>query len=89
MLIGSTVKLKATFKDFDGVVADPTNVVIRFYDSKKIKTGEDIPAIKTGTGEYEYDYEVKQDNKAFYEFSGILDGLPVATRKPIIKKWTD
>ena len=89
MLIGSTVKLKATFMDFDGEVADPTDVVIRFYDAKEQQVGDNISAVKVGVGQYEYDYEVQKDNKAFYEFSGILDGLPVATRKPIIKKWTD
>lgn len=86
-LIGNTIRLKASFTDWDGNPASPTGVVLRFYDSRRRKIGEDITVEPVTAGQYQHDYEVESDSVFYFEFSGILEGNAVAGRSVISKKW--
>ncbi len=87
---GDTVRLKATFPDFDGQLFDPTNLRVRIFDARWQQIGQDIVAdiarLEQGVFICPYTLPVGQ-TLVFYEWSGLdAAGRPVvcaATIEPI------
>jgi len=78
-----TVRLKATFKNFAGVLTDLTeNPTLKIYnDSKEVVTTIAGSSITHGeTGEYYYDYTTTAEGLYYYEFSGTLEGTTILRR---------
>jgi hypothetical protein len=90
-LIGSTIRLRAEFKTFDGNFVDPSSITLKIYDSKKKQIGSNIPIgleYRISTGIYEYDYIVPDGiGDLYYEFSGIVYDSPVVGRGIITRNW--
>ena len=91
-LNGNTVRLKAEFKTFAGVYADPTNITLKIYDCHKYQVGTTISittADKTALGVYEYDYTIPLGYEELtYEFSGLLEDTVILGRSTIDCDWT-
>lgn len=89
--IGDTIRLKAEFRTWNGIAADPDNIVLRIYDSYRKQIGDDIligSEHRTGPGAYQYDYIVTNQSKpTFFEFSGMLEGKPIVGRSEIEVNW--
>lgn len=88
-LIGDTIRLKAEFKDFNGVYVDPDDVVLKIYAGNKKQLGEDITPDRVGLGKYQYDYVVPEDviGPLYFEFSGEIDGKPILGRAALERTW--
>ena len=89
---GDTIRLKATFYDWDGVLADPTAITVTFYDSSKTAIGTAVTltleTAKISTGVYFYDYTVPSGyTKMYYEFNGTVDGDPSIERGELRVTW--
>ncbi len=90
-LIGDTVRLKAEFRTFAGIVADPTDITLKVYNAYRRQIGEAIaigPEHRTGPGAYQYDYTLPEGTDViYYEWSGMLEGLPVVARGRMPALW--
>jgi len=88
-LIGNTVRLKSAFRDFNGKLVSPENVILRIYAGYKNHVGEDIPVLPSEVGKYQYDYVIPDDviGPLYFEFVGTLEGLPILGRAIIDKRW--
>lgn len=88
-LQNNTVRLKAEFRDFDGQLITPDDVVLRIYNAKKVQIGEDIPVLPVSEGLYTYDYVLETDvyGSIFYEFAGLVNNLPILGRNRIDITW--
>ena len=90
-LVGSTVKLKAEFKDFDGNYFDPEEVLLNFYDNMRRQIGETIiieSKHNVDVGIYEYQYVVpKGVGSLTFEFIGMLEGNPSIGRGIMVRTW--
>jgi hypothetical protein len=89
IIIGDTIRLKATFYNYSGALADPDSVTAKIYShigQILLATGA---ATKESTGVYYYDYTVPADVPGLivYEFSGMMDGTPTAGRATFEKVW--
>lgn len=78
--IGDTVTLKAEFYTKGGLLADPLNISLKFYDSLKNQIGSAI-AIgsqhRISAGVYEYDYTIPSGySNIFYEFTATQEETP-------------
>ena len=83
-----TVRLKAEFRDFDGVLTSPTGVVLKVYDKQKVQIGTDISVTATSTGLFQYDYTLPSDaNPVYYEFKGTLNTKPILGRAQLPVTW--
>jgi len=65
-LIGNQVRLSVSFKDYNGILADPTNVVLKI--KKPEGTTEMITPTKDVIGKYHYDYEPLKVGEYCYRF---------------------
>lgn len=95
---GDSIKLKAEFKTFDGIYADPTNITLKIFEPYGLInelitiTSEEN---KTDVGKYEYLYtipELAPDNSKlpdtmtiYYEFSGLLENLIIKGQGKFIR----
>lgn len=88
-LENNTVRLKAEFKDFDGELVSPTDVVLKIFDAKKVIIGEDIPVSPVDVGKYQHDYVLPTDTygRIYYEFIGTLNNLPILGRGFVNITW--
>lgn len=88
-LIGDTVRLKAEFRDFDGEYVDPDEVKVKLFDGGKKQLGEDITPDRVDTGKYQCDYVVPSGGPGplYFEFSGMIGGMPVVGRATIAREW--
>jgi hypothetical protein len=88
-LQNNTVRLKAEFRDFDGQLVSPDDVVLKLYNAKKIQIGEAIPVLPASEGVFTYDYVLETDvyGSIFYEFSGTVNNLPILGRNRIDITW--
>lgn len=87
-IIGDTIKLQVEFYDWDGNLATPTATTLKIYDIRKTEILQATP-ILVGVGKYEYEYTIPQlpGNMFYYEFSGILEGAPIVSRKKFDNIW--
>jgi hypothetical protein len=83
---GDTVRLKASFYTFAGVLADPTTVSYTVYDDAEtvIVTGT---ASKESTGVYYYDYTTTVRGVFSYEFNGTLETKTILSRDYFAVIW--
>lgn len=79
--IGNTVRLRAQFKDFDGVNtnADGDAPVVAFYDAagQLLHSHTKSVADRTTTGLYTHYYVPTGEAVASYRWSGTIGGRPV------------
>ncbi len=86
--IGDTVRLTASFKDWDGKYSDPDDVKIIIYDQNKTEVFSDA-AVKLETGIYYYDYTIELDVSypIAFAFRGVLAGKPILGRAFLPVEW--
>lgn len=84
---GNTVKFEGVFYNEQGEKVNPEIVKIIIYDERyKMVFEQVINNVSLGT--YVYRYETpKKEQKMYYEWYGVLDGLPTIKRKPFIVKF--
>ncbi|WP_066639694.1 hypothetical protein [Desulfolucanica intricata] len=90
VLIGDTVRLKVFFKTFDGTAVDPTNITLKIYDDtqQEIETININDTNKINVGVYFYDYVIPSgEGDLYFEFTGLVNNLPIVTRKLIKRSW--
>lgn len=86
---GNTIKLTATFKDFDENPVDPDLVRLIIYDSSMNQLDQYPIAQgnRIDTGSFYYNFVPRIDGIIFYEWYAEIDGLPSLKRKHLqIKK---
>lgn len=92
-LTSNTVRLKAEFKTFADVLADPTGITLKIYDKFKKQIGTTITitsANKVSTGVYQYDYTIPTGyTYIVYEYAGTLEGSVVLGRNHIDIEWLE
>ena len=84
-----TVRIKATFKDFDQVAIDPDGQTATFkvYDFERTVL-ETFTAVRDGVGLYHYDWTVPDiEGTYFVEFKGEFSGAPQLTRQKFAVKF--
>jgi len=90
-IIGDTIRLKAKFRTWNGIAADPENTELRIYDKNRRQIGETISISsehRTTPGAYQYDFTVPdQGSPIYYEFSGLLEDKPILARGRIEVDW--
>lgn len=78
--IGDTVTLRAEFYTKGGVLADPVNISLKFFDSLKNQIGTTITIgsqHRISAGVYQYDYTVPSGYRnIFYEFAATQESTP-------------
>lgn len=82
---GDTVRLKATFYDWNDTPVNVTGCTLKIYDANEnvIETVE-TASLHTGTtGQYYYDWTVTETGLIVYEFSGTYDGHVILRRDTI------
>jgi hypothetical protein len=88
---GDTVRLKASFYNFAGALADPDagTVTLRIYDAGRtlLETVANSSITKSSTGVYYYDYTTTAAGDLSYEFSGTLEGSTVLGRQMFEVEW--
>lgn len=88
-LLGNTIKLNVTFKDFEGELFDPSIVKVKIYDSRYnlIEEISDTRIKKDSLGSYYFYYtipdSVKSGTSLYYEWYSEKGGLPVIARKKL------
>ena len=89
VLSKNTVRLKAEFKDFDGNLVSPEDVVLRIYTWDREQIGNPIPVNPIDIGVFQYDYTVPDtpNNALYFEFQGTIGGNPVVARDIMTVKW--
>lgn len=91
-IINNTVRLKAEFKTFDELYADPSTITLKVYDKHRRQIGSSIDETqleKVATGIYQYDYTIPSGyDEITYEFSGILEGKQITGRSTIETDWS-
>ena len=86
-LTGNTIRLKAEFKTFDGVLVSPDNVKLKIYSDRNDLL-EEINVEPISTGKYQYDYTIPNDiGPIYFEFNGTLEGKPILGRMKLDRKW--
>jgi hypothetical protein len=82
MQSGDTIKLRATFKDWNGQLADPDSVEVAVYDSRDrpIESATLSADSKESTGVYNYIYTPLSPGIYTVEFKGNLGGYPSVQR---------
>lgn len=78
--IGDTITLQVKFYTFGGTLADPTDIMLKFFDTLGNQIG---PSVSIGSqyrisaGVYQYDYTVPNGYRTiFYEFSALQGTTP-------------
>ena len=92
-LIGNTVRVRATFKTFAGVEADPSGITLKFYDQRRSQVGATLLGAqlsRSSAGVYSYMYEIPDTTSPYltYEFKGTLEGTSIVGRGQIPIRWT-
>lgn len=91
--IGSTVRITANFRDWDGTLVDPSTMTLRIYDKNRRQIGSSISITashKVVTGSYKYEYTIPEGvtSEVIYEWKGILaTGYAVIGRGRIPVRW--
>ncbi len=87
---GSPIRIRGTFKDFNGNLIDPDSVKCIIYD-KAYKKLVEISAKKISIGIYECYYTTRfstdKQTKYFCEMNGTLDGVPNVIRSSFMTRF--
>jgi hypothetical protein len=90
-LTKNTVRLKAEFRNFAGVLADPQQITLDIsyqLTSASIIHVVEADITKESTGIYHYDYPVPiGTGNLLYEWSGSLESSPIVNRGLITREW--
>lgn len=89
ILVGDTIKLKATFCNWNDEYSNIANIKCTIYDNKSnvITTITDIK--NTDTGRYECLYTIpKGYDGLVFEFTGTLENKPITNRQYIAVQWS-
>jgi len=88
-IIDDTVRLQATFKNWAGVLIDPTDITLTIYDNTKtvLEVIELESIVKVSTGVYYYEYVVPSVSIVYYEFDGIAEDTHNVLRGSIKPVW--
>lgn len=86
-LKGDTVRLEVEFRDFKGVMVEPSDVALAIYDDSNVAlqsiqlTSEN----RTDTGCYYYDYTIPYTVSDYitYEFSGVHRDRTILARDKV------
>jgi hypothetical protein len=82
--IGNTIRLKCTFKDFDGQLRNPDMIKVKIYDQSFAVMSETTlgPTNNSDLGNWFYDYVIPMDarGKLYYEWYGEMQGSPSLKR---------
>jgi hypothetical protein len=84
---GDTIRLKASFYTFAGVLADPASVTCTVYDNSETPIIEPAVATKDSTGVYYFDYTTTALGSFSFEFSGTLEGKAILSRECFVVIW--
>jgi len=92
-LIGNTVRLKAEFRDYEGMLMDPDpeSVRLTLYDGRRKRIGESIIPERVETGIYRHEHVVTGDDlrPVYFEFAGTAGGMPILGRAILESEWTE
>lgn len=89
---GNTVTLQGSFYHQDtDILMDPDEVKLKVYNSDYKQIDEVLlgASNKISTGVYEYKYTFEQKGIFYYEFYGLINGLPSLNRKKIEIKFIE
>lgn len=94
VVIGDTIRIKATFKDWAGRDIDPDEPRFRAYnmDDKQTPVVDyDLQSQnRVGVGIFEIDYTVPDGNGFLVlEISGMVGGMPQVTRVCVERCWVE
>ena len=85
---GDTVRLKATFKTFAGVLTDPSAISLKVFGANDQTTPLTTKAIgdltKVSTGVFYYDYLIPAQGNFTYEYAGTLESTVSLARQRFI-----
>lgn len=87
VLVGNTVRLCGVFYDWDDKPVDPDKVSLIIYDGNK-KRLEELEPSREAPGQYLYDYVVKEKGVFYFEFYGLINGLPSLNRQQLTVGFT-
>lgn len=86
-ITNNTIRLRAEFKTFDDIYANPTTITFKVYTTSRRQVGTTVnitDSNRISTGIYEYDYTVPTNyTDLVYEFSGTLEGHTITGRSTI------
>jgi hypothetical protein len=87
--VGDTIRLRASFYTFAGVLADPTNITVKVYDAKRnvVAQASGASIENPSTGVYYYDYTTDDEGEFTYEFSGLGEGTTILRRGIFVVKF--
>jgi hypothetical protein len=92
-IIGDTVRLKVTFKTFDGRLLNPGAVTLKIYNEGAREPFQTIElsdeANKESEGTYFYDYTVSDgEGNLEFEYTGQLEeNVTVVNRETLPRTW--
>lgn len=78
--IGNSVRIYAEFPDWDGNLADPTDIKLRILTARGILLKEVTNMVKESVGKYYYDYVITASGagaRLNFEVEGVLEGTPI------------
>ena len=88
--MGTTVRLKALFKDVDGALTDlDTGATLRIYDADRRLLTTEV-CTRESIGSYYFDYTIPKPNSPatiYYEIGGTMGGHDVEKRGELGVKW--
>ncbi len=86
-LYGDTIKTQCTLKDYDGIMIDPTDIVVKIYRYRNYKLIDTITEVTIeDSGKYYALYtfpEGNSDETFVIEWLGMHEGSPNLTREQI------
>lgn len=87
--VGDTIRLRASFYTFAGVLADPTNITVKVYDAKRnvVAQASGASIENPSTGVYYYNHTTDDEGEFTYEFSGLGEGTTILRRGIFVVKF--
>ena len=77
-LVGDTIRLTAEFRDWDGVLKNPTEIKLKILDSKynELESHDLGLSNNESVGKYFFDYPASLIGDFIYEWEALADGTP-------------
>lgn len=76
--LGDSIKLNCTYRNGDGVIADPTSSTVNIWSPEGTKIIDSATPTKSGTGIYYYNYRIPETGPSGIwraVFSGVVNGV--------------